>query len=294
MTTTHHNPTDELSPYPDTATPALEVRNLTVSYGHATPALENVSFTLQPGTITGLIGVNGAGKSTLFNAIMGLVQPAGGEISLTISEASGRASSSTSGNTRGTHGHQTRTIAYVPQHHHVDWNFPVSVRHVVASGTARGSSPNQWALWRLWGRWGQWGRWATAKKADGEEQRIVDDALARTDLTELADRHIGQLSGGQKKRAFVARGIAQQAQIMLLDEPFAGVDTTSRAGITALLQQLAASGTTVLVSTHDLEHLPELCSRAILLKRRVIADGPVSEVTQPHVLATAFGEVSPR
>lgn len=243
------------------AQPALQVSHLTVTYGKAQPALDNVSFELVPGTITGLIGVNGAGKSTLFNAIMGLVPPVEGKI----------------------HAHcGARSIAYVPQYQDIDWNFPLSVRSVVASGTARGSAFSQWPLWG--GRWR--GRSGT------KNREIVDHALAQTQLTELAHRQIGQLSGGQKKRAFVARGIAQQASIMLLDEPFAGVDNTSRAAITSLLLELADAGTTILVSTHDLGSLPDLCPRAILLKQKVVADGPVSTVLQPDILVKSFGEVS--
>lgn len=258
MTAQHLNrlSNDGTSPAP----PALRVAHLTVSYGTATPALNDVSFTLQPGTITGLIGVNGAGKSTLFNAIMGLVPPVSGNVYA--------------------HG-GPQSIAYVPQHHDVDWNFPLSVRHVVASGTARGSALSQWPLWG----------WRWAGRLKKENRLSVKRALAQTQLTELADRQIGELSGGQKKRAFVARGIAQGASIMLLDEPFAGVDDTSRAAITSLLHTLAEDGTTILVSTHDLGNLPELCPRAILLKQKVVADGPVDAVLDPDTLVKSFGEV---
>ena len=237
---------------------ALRVHNLTVRYaGHLydRPALEEVSLKLAAGTVTGLIGVNGAGKSTLFDAIMGLRHGDTGTVEL------------------------HRPVAYVPQHHHVDWNFPISVAEVVGSGTT--NPHNAW-------EWGVWG-WRRPKN-----KKRIAAALERTNLADLRRRPIAELSGGQKKRVFVARGIAQGARVMLLDEPFAGVDEASRAEIVALLHELAAEGVAVLVSTHDLTHLPQLCERAVLLNRRVVADGPVAEVLAPEVLAEGFAGGSPR
>ncbi len=157
----------------------------------------------------------------------------------------------------------------MPQSEEVDWAFPVSVRDVV-----------------MMGRYGHQGFTRRARPAD---RAAVAEALERVELTEYADRQIGQLSGGQKKRAFVARGIAQGAEILLLDEPFAGVDKRSEATIVRLLKELAADGRTVLVSTHDLHALPALADEAILLMHRVLLHAGVDEVLRPENLALAFG-----
>ncbi|MDZ4046210.1 MAG: ABC transporter ATP-binding protein, partial [Rhodoglobus sp.] len=195
----------------------IEVRGLTVRYGEVT-ALDDVSLRIAPGAVTGLIGMNGSGKSTLFKSMMGLVRPERGSVLLDGTDPA-------AARRRG-------VIGYVPQSEDVDWTFPVSVRDVV-----------------MMGRYGHQGFTRRARAAD---HAAVDDALARVELSDFADRQIGQLSGGQKKRAFVARGIAQDARTLLLDEPFAGVDKRSEATIVRLLRELAADGRTVLVSTHDL------------------------------------------
>lgn len=136
---------------------------------------------------------------------------------------------------------------------------------------------------------GRYGRTGLTRRLRGHDRQAVEDALARVDLTDLSGRQIGRLSGGQRKRAFVARAIAQGAGTLLLDEPFAGVDKRSEATITALLRSLAEEGTSVLVSTHDLSALPELADEAVLLMRRVLMHGSVEQVLQPHTLALAFG-----
>ena len=160
-------------------------------------------------------------------------------------------------------------IGYVPQSEDVDWAFPVSVRDVV-----------------MVGRYGHQGFTRRPRAAD---RAAVAEALARVELTDYADRQIGQLSGGQRKRAFVARGIAQGAQLLLLDEPFAGVDKRSEATIVRLLRELAADGHTVLVSTHDLHALPQLADDAVLLLRRVLFHGSVVDALRPENLALTFG-----
>jgi manganese transport system ATP-binding protein len=157
----------------------------------------------------------------------------------------------------------------VPQSEEVDWSFPVSVRDVV-----------------MMGRYGMQGPTRRPRAAD---RAAVDEALEMVDLTDYADRQIGQLSGGQRKRTFVARGIAQGAQILLLDEPFAGVDKRSEATIVRLLRRLADDGRTVLVSTHDLHALPSLADQAILLLRRILFQGTVTDALAPERLALAFG-----
>ncbi|WP_306361495.1 metal ABC transporter ATP-binding protein [Nocardia sp. CC227C] len=235
-------------------TPAIEIDDVAVHYGEVL-ALDGVGLTLRPGRVCGLIGMNGSGKSTLFKAIMGLVQPDRGTVRV---NGGAPATARRSG-----------ALGYVPQSEDVDWNFPLSVRDVVMTG-----------------RYGRMGFSRRPRRADRE---AVAHALERVELTELADRQIGQLSGGQRKRAFVARGIAQGATILLLDEPFAGVDKRSEATISALLRELADEGATVLVSTHDLHALPALADEAVLLMRRVLAHGDPNEVLRPEKLALAFG-----
>ena len=163
-------------------------------------------------------------------------------------------------------------VSYVPQAEAVDWTFPLTVGEVVMTG-----------------RYGHMGFLRRPRAADRE---AVADAMARTDLTDLADRQIGQLSGGQKKRTFVARGLAQQARTVLLDEPFAGVDTTSQAMITDLLHEMAASGVCILISTHDLASVDALCDTVTLLHRRAIAHGVPSDVMTTGNLLTTFGMVA--
>ncbi|MGR0318919.1 metal ABC transporter ATP-binding protein [Agromyces sp. ZXT2-3] len=238
----------------DHRAPALEVHGLTVHYGDVL-ALEDVSLTLQPGTVCGLIGMNGSGKSTLFKAIMGTVKPDRGSVS--IAGATPRAA------------RRAGVVGYVPQSEDVDWSFPLSVHDVV-----------------MMGRYGFQGFTRRPRPADRE---AVAEALDRVELTDLADRRIGALSGGQRKRAFVARGLAQGADVLLLDEPFAGVDRRSEATITELLRELAEGGATVLVSSHDLEALPRLADEAVLLLRRVLFHGATDEAVRPEQLARAFG-----
>ena len=237
-----------------TTQPAIEVRDVTVHYGDVL-ALDRVSLALRPGRVCGLVGMNGSGKSTLFKTIMGTVKPDTGTVRI-IGAAPAAA-------------RKAGVLGYVPQSEDVDWTFPLSVRDVVMTG-----------------RYGRMGPTRRPKKADRD---AVEHALERVELTDLADRQIGQLSGGQKKRTFVARGIAQGATILLLDEPFAGVDKRSEATITALLRELADAGTAILVSTHDLHALPDLADEAILLLRTVLMHGDPGVVLQPDNLAAAFG-----
>lgn len=236
------------------STPAIAVENVTVHYGEVL-ALDCASLTLEHSRICGLVGMNGSGKSTLFKAIMGMVKPDSGRV-LINGEPPVKM-------------RKDAGIGYVPQSEDVDWAFPLSVRDVV-----------------MMGRYGHLGLTRRPRKADRD---AVDHALERVELSEFADRQIGQLSGGQKKRAFVARGIAQGATMMLLDEPFAGVDKRSEATITRLLRELADNGATILVSTHDLHALPQLCDEAVLLMRKVLMHGSPDTVLQPENLAMAFG-----
>jgi manganese transport system ATP-binding protein len=240
------------------ASPVVAVRDLVVSYG-ATRALDGVDLTIRPGLVHGLIGMNGSGKSTLFKALMGLVKPSSGSVAL--------------------FGEQPREarrrgrVAYAPQDEDVDDAFPVSVREVVAMG--------------------RYGRLGPRRRLRPEDHAAVDAALERCELTALADRQIGALSGGQRKRAFVARGLAQEAELLLLDEPFAGVDKRSEATITALLRGLAAEGRTILISTHDLVAVPTLCDELALINRRIVAQGTPAQTLQPGPLSEAFGGFVP-
>ncbi len=239
-------------------TPVAVVRDVHVRYG-STVALDGADLTLAPGRVHGLIGMNGSGKSTLFKALMGLVRPGVGTVELfggaaTVARKAGR-------------------VAYAPQSEDVDQDFPVSVRELVAMG--------------------RYHRLGPTRRLRADDHAAVDAALERTALTALADRQIGRLSGGQRKRAFIARGLAQGADLLLLDEPFAGVDKRTEAAITGLLRDLAAEGRTVLVSTHDLIAVPALCDEIALINRRIIATGTVEQTLRPDLLAEAFGGFVP-
>lgn len=234
--------------------PALEVRDVTVRYG-PTLALDGASAVIGRGRICGLVGMNGAGKSTLFKTIVGSLRPQSGSVQISgLPPAKARRSG---------------LIGYVPQTELVDWDFPITVREVVGTG--------------------RYGRTGLTRRLSRADRQAVDAALARVELSELAGRQIGQLSGGQRKRAFVARGLAQGASVLLLDEPFAGVDKRSEQMISSVLREAADAGTTIVVSTHDLHALPDLADEAILLMRRVLLHDSPAEVLRPQNLALAFG-----
>lgn len=238
--------------------PAVSAHGVSVSYAE-TLALEGIELEVSEGRVHGLIGMNGSGKSTLFKALMGLVRADSGTIEL-FGGSPARA-------------RRALRVAYAPQSEAVDWDFPVSVADVV-----------------MMGRFGQMGWRRHPREADWA---AVGAALERCELAELAQRQIGALSGGQRKRTFLARGLAQGADLLLLDEPFAGVDKRSEATITALLRELAAEGRTILVSTHDLVAVPALCDEVALINRRIIAQGAPAQVLVPDLLADAFGGFVP-
>lgn len=236
---------------------SLSVRNVSVTYPNGTTALSDASFELGSGTICGLVGVNGSGKSTLFKAIMGFVRPRQGEIRICGLDA-GQAL-------------KRNTMAYVPQSEDVDWNFPVLVEDVV-----------------LMGRYGHMG---FLRIASAEDRRKVDEALERVGISALRRRQIGELSGGQKKRVFLARALAQEGRIILLDEPFTGVDVKTETAIVALLRELRAAGHLMLVSTHNLGSVPDFCDQVVLVKRTVQAAGPTATTFTQANLERAFGGV---
>lgn len=240
-----------------TQSPGIISQNVTVTYRNGHTALHNASFEIPTGTITALVGVNGAGKSTLFKAIMGFVPAARGEISvlgMPVQEALRR-----------------NIVAYVPQSEEVDWSFPVLVEDVV-----------------MMGRYGHMGFFRRPKAAD---HAAVSDALARVNMSDFRKRQIGELSGGQRKRVFLARALAQEGQVILLDEPFTGVDVQTEDAIVALLRDLRDEGRVILVSTHNLGSVPEFCDHTILVKQTVLAYGLTADVFTHENLEIAFGGV---
>jgi manganese/iron transport system ATP-binding protein len=241
----------------DEARAGLAVEGLTVTYRNGHTAVRDASFAIPRGSITALVGVNGSGKSTIFNAVMGFVSASQGSISVV-----GRPVRAAL---------KAGVVAYVPQSEDVDWNFPVLVEDVV-----------------MMGRYGRmnWLRWPRR-----QDREAVDAALERVGMTPYRHRQIGELSGGQKKRVFLARALAQDGQVILLDEPFTGVDVTTEEAIIGLLQELRDEGRVMLVSTHNLGSVPEFCDRAVLLDRTVLASGPTQEVFTRANLERAFGGV---
>ncbi|MEP7359783.1 MAG: metal ABC transporter ATP-binding protein [Anaerolineales bacterium] len=234
--------------------PALELTDVSAGYGRGPAAFQGVSFSVQPGERVAIAGPNGAGKSTLFKVIVGLMPHLSGDVRV--------------------HGHSHHagdcpSIGYVPQRDSVDWRFPLSVLDVVITGTIREVG---------------WLRWPGRKQRQGAQA-----ALAQVGLAELAGRPIADLSGGQQQRVFIARALAQQADVLLLDEPFAGVDVEAREAIFAILDGLRQRGVTVLLSTHDLEMAAARFDRLLLLNKRLIADDFASQALTPTRLAAAYG-----
>ncbi len=235
--------------------PHLAVEDVSVAYANGHVALRDARLVLEGPTICGLLGVNGAGKSTLFKAIMGMVRPAAGRVTI--------------GHEPVREARRHNRVAYVPQSEEVDWAFPVSVRDVV-----------------MMGRYGYMNRLRIPRAAD---RAAVEAALRRVGMWEHAGRQIGQLSGGQKKRVFLARALAQDGRVILLDEPFGGVDITTQEQMMQLLRELRDEGRIILVSTHDLASVPQFCDRVALVKGTVLAEGPTEDVFTPGNLARAFG-----
>ena len=232
-------------------TPSLELRQVTVRYNGAT-ALDNVSFRVATGERIAVVGPNGAGKSTLFKVIAGILRPASGSIHIF-------------GNPPGGH----LCIAYVPQRSQIDWSFPVTVSDVVMMGRSGKIGVLRWPRRRDW--------------------EIVDHALDRVGIGPLASRQIGELSGGQQQRVFLARALAQEAELLLLDEPLTGLDLPSQENLFDILDILRAQGITVLVATHDLDQAASHFDRMMLLNRRLVAFGRPQEVFTPQHLVTAYG-----
>ena len=235
----------------------ISAQNVTVTYRNGHTALRDASFAIPRGTVTALVGVNGAGKSTLFKAIMGFVPASRGEIRLlgkTVKQAL-----------------RENLVAYVPQSEEVDWSFPVLVEDVV-----------------MMGRYGHMG---FLRRPSAADRAAVDQALARVNMQDYRNRQIGELSGGQRKRVFLARALAQDGQVILLDEPFTGVDVKTEDQIIALLRELRDEGRVMLVSTHNLGSVPEFCDRTVLIKGTVLDHGLTETTFKPENLKKAFGGV---
>ena len=231
--------------------------NVTVAYRNGTIGLRNANFEIPLGSISALVGINGAGKSTLFKAIMGFVSASAGTISL-FGEPVHRAL-------------KNNIIAYVPQAEEVDWTFPVLVDDVV-----------------MMGRYGQM-NWLRIPRAKDKE--AVSRALSEVGMLEFRNRQIGELSGGQRKRVFLARALAQNTKVILLDEPFMGVDVQTEDTIIKLLKKMKKEGRLIVVATHNLGSVPQFCDHTILVKETVLAYGPTKTTFTPKNLEKAFGGV---
>lgn len=232
--------------------PALEVHDLTVAY-RKKPVLWGVDFEIPPGKLVGVLGPNGAGKSTLIKAAMGLLPLSSGWV-----EVHGKLLED-----------NRQKVGYVPQREDIDWDFPVNVMDVV-----------------LMGRYGKLGLFKWPRKEDKE---IARACLEKVRMLPFADRQISNLSGGQQQRVFLARALAQESDLYLMDEPFAGVDASTERAIIELLRELRNKGKTVFVVHHDLASVPEYFDWVILLNARLIAYGPTSKIFNPDNLAKTYG-----
>ncbi len=236
-------------------TPAISVTGLSVSYDQKT-ILKNVFLDIYPGHLTGIVGPNGAGKSTLFKAILGLLKPDSGKVNVL--------------------GHPIdkvrKKVVYVPQKGDIDWDFPATVFDVVMMG--------RYPYMTLFSRF------------SSKDKDIAMEALTDVGISHLVDRQIGQLSGGQQQRVFLARALAQQAEVFLFDEPFVGVDVTTEKKIVQILKRLSAEGKSLLVVHHDLSKVHEYFDNIILLNQRIVAHGP-TETTfiEEHISNTYGGQL---
>ncbi|MBN9386565.1 MAG: metal ABC transporter ATP-binding protein [Chloroflexi bacterium] len=233
------------------STPLLKIENLSVAYGPVI-ALRNVNLELTANNLVGVIGPNGAGKSSLLKGILGMV-PQSGKVSI-----SGKSLDQA-----------RQRISYVPQRSEVHWDFPITVEEVV-----------------MMGRYRQIGWIKFPSKTD---RRIVADTIEQVGMYDLRKRQIGQLSGGQQQRVFVARALAQQGDIILLDEPLSGVDTTSQEVIMQLLEKLRDEGKLIVMATHDLNTAARECSCCCCINHRLVAVGAPQQIFKPQVLAETYG-----
>lgn len=236
----------------DASAPPLAVRGLTVAYDRR-PVLWDVSWDAPPRGLVAVVGPNGAGKSTFVKAVLGLVPRVSGEVRVFGRDVR----------------RQRRAVGYVPQRESVDWDFPVSAVEVVAMG-----------------RYGRIGWFRPVGRADREAAR---EALDRVGMAAFADRQIGQLSGGQQQRVFLARALAQDARVYLMDEPFAGVDAATEHAILTVLRDLDRAGRTVICVHHDLGTVRDWFDHVLLLNTRLVAAGPVATALTDETLKATYG-----
>lgn len=239
------------SPDPGSAWP-LEIHDLTVAYNKK-PVLYGIDLEVPTGRLVGVVGPNGAGKSTLIKAIMGLLPASSGWV-----KVFGKP-----------YRESCRRVGYVPQRESVDWDFPVSVMDVVLMG--------------------RYGRLRLAQRPGRADREVARECLHKVGMLPFADRQIGNLSGGQQQRVFLARALAQESDLYLMDEPFVGVDAATEAAIITLLRELQARGKTLLVVHHDLSSVREYFDMLVLLNMRLVAAGPTSEIFTPDILQATYG-----
>jgi manganese/zinc/iron transport system ATP- binding protein len=240
------------APSPTPSPPLLEVHDLTVAY-HRKPVLWDVDWSLDGPSLVGVVGPNGAGKSTLIKAILGLVPAVSGAVRLF-----GQPVASV-----------RRRVGYMPQRESVDWDFPVSVMDVVLMGT--------------------YGRLGWFRRPGRADREWAIECLGEVGMADLAGRQIGQLSGGQQQRTFLARALAQRADVYFMDEPMAGVDAATERVVFRLLQRLRGEGKAVIAVHHDLRTVPEYFDQAVLLNMRLVAAGPTERVLSADNLRKAYG-----
>jgi manganese/zinc/iron transport system ATP- binding protein len=233
-------------------TPALETHDLTVAY-QKRPVLYGVDLAVPPGRLVGIMGPNGAGKSTLIKAVMGIVPPVSGWVKI-FGEPASRA---------------LRRVGYVPQRESVDWDFPVNVMDVVLMG--------------------RYGRLGLGRRPGARDREIARECLEKLGMLPFADRQIANLSGGQQQRVFLARALAQESDLYLMDEPFAGVDATTEAAIVTLLHELKSRGKTILVVHHDLTSARQYFDMLLLINMRVVAFGETADIFTDALLQKTYG-----
>jgi manganese/iron transport system ATP-binding protein len=233
----------------------IEIQNINVFYKNGHEALHDASCQIPDGSITALLGVNGSGKTTLFRSIMGVLKINSGKITI-------------DGQTPDI-AIKNNLISYVPQYDDIDWDFPILVKDVVMMG--RYSYMN------------------FMRKPNPVDYKIVEESLKKVGMDDLNNRQIGELSGGQKKRVFIARALAQESKILLLDEPFTGVDSKTQETILELIKQERDKNKIILISTHDLNIVPEICDRTILINKTVQVEGLTQDVFTTENLVNTFG-----
>lgn len=231
---------------------AISINDLSVSYDRKR-VLSNIFLEVEEGQRYGILGPNGSGKSTLLKAMLGLIEDYTGTISVLGEDVS----------------RVRRRVVYVPQRSEIDFSFPATVRDVVLMGRY----PHKRVFQRM----------------NAEDARLAEEAMRELDILDLRDRQIGELSGGQQQRTFLARALAQQADVLMLDEPFVGVDIPTEEKIIEVLRNLSEAGKTLLVVHHDLQAVPEYFDHVVLLNQRLVASGPTEEVFTPENLRLAFG-----